>query len=120
MIFHFSKRGFPNPGSTLLKDDFLPCWKVQLKHCPGTITTTIHCARRPVCQKEGVGPETEHEDNDNQLLGGDIWLGNTTSPWRWKNGGRGGGGGVGLPNGGELLRLSSDQGSHPMCALGPL
>ena len=24
---------FPNPGSTLLKDDFLPCWKVQLKHC---------------------------------------------------------------------------------------
>ena len=38
---HFSKRGFPNPGSTLLKDDFLLCWKVQLKHCSGTISNTL-------------------------------------------------------------------------------
>ena len=40
----------------------------------------------PVCEEEGIGPKTEHEDDDNQLLCGDRGLGHTTHPWRREQG----------------------------------
>ena len=40
----------------------------------------------PVCEEEGVGPKAEHEDDDDQLLGGDRGLGHTPHPWRWEQG----------------------------------
>ena len=28
----------------------------------------------PYCNEDGVCPEEEHEDDDDEVLGGDIWL----------------------------------------------
>ena len=37
---------------------------------PPISAVPIPIVLQPVCEEKGVGPETEHEDDDDELLGG--------------------------------------------------
>ena len=42
----------------------------------------------PYCNEDGVCPEEEHEDDDDEVLGGHLWLGDSSLVYRGEGGGR--------------------------------
>ena len=75
-----SQFGFP-PGSDRLKQDSPPL--ISLRDLRAAITHNLMPGSDS--EDDGVAPEQQHEDDDEDLRGGQIWLLDPSLAQRWEN-----------------------------------